>query len=329
MFHGFPPVKTVAAPGPQLNEEDEMEADEGCVLAYDLPKIEKVQIDASILLRLSKHGREQPRAFGQLLGMQIGDTVEISNVLPSVQTSLHGNNLSEEDRDKIDRDAEKETLSQFEKNGFDVYTVGRYASCPHDLYLSNRSVHNMMSGLETGNPCMFLALDPLRTNMGKLFLKAYAPTDNFLAMARAKLNATSETQMSDAMNIITHNIDMSGVIREIPVEITTSTLNKMFLSKLAAQPRNVTDQVLGSTHGLEKYTENAVMYMGDGMDRLRNDMQVRQYQQQQENQNPTGAGTIPLRVETRTLMTQLGQQTKYLSGVAATMAINADFAQKI
>lgn len=325
MYQGFPAISVVDAPHDEIDVQ-QLEKDQSGCLAFDLPPINLVQVDASVILRISKLGREHPRAFGHLLGMQIGNTVEVTNIMPSVQSKERDDTISDEEKAKMDEEMEAAFNSCYESAGFDTYSVGRYASCPHDQHFTGRTLSTVMHGFAKGHPCMLLAYDPLRTNMGKLYLKAYVPTDEYLNMHRAKLNATAQTQQSDFAAIMAHKVDVAGVLREVPVEISVSSLHKCFLHQLATEPRNVRDKVLARSNGLERYTGNSVRNIGDEVDKLRNDLQVRARLLQDEQNNGVH---IPLKIETRTLMTQLQNQTSHLACVATTMGINADFAQKL
>ena len=263
-----------------------------------MPIAEELRIDAAALLRLIKHSRDSaPRpVFGKLLGMQLRGVIEVTTVYPSVVTSMWGTQLSEEQRDEQDAQADKETLEHMKHAGLDTFPVGIYVGCPHSTFYVARNLRSMMEGAASGNPCVMLVYDPFKTMMGHLSLRAFVPTARF-----AEYNKTNPAYDAPL------NLE-AGLLQQIPVTIVASTLNQMVLYDVASRPRAVSNAF--EQEGGEQYLERSAQLVTENLDKLKNDM---------KNRVPTVEKALHIRA--------LIEQTSHIASISRSTVLKTDLAQ--
>lgn len=318
MFRNFPEVSVTKGPFHQLDEGYEATQADGFVLRTQFPTAVSVSIDAHCLLRMTKHARDahSRSAFGRLLGMQRSDrTLEITGAVPAVQTSIYGTQMTEEERDKKDTEDDQNHLNLMSKAGYDSFVVGRYAVCNFGLHLSLRQLQLMNAALKNGDPTVLLAYDPLRTSMGKLWLKAYVPGPKFFDAF------PDDDENKKPQEFSSEELATAGILREVPVEVRTSTLQDLYLrDTVVTKPRSVCNQ-LSAKGELGKYAERVLQGMSDGMDRLRTDVNTRSWALQ-------NGETVVFKPETQLMMQQLREQSTHLSAVCGGSMLALDFANK-
>lgn len=314
MLRHFPSVGVAKEVAPI--DDNEATCDTGAVMSTALPAIERVVIDVHAALRIVKHARDAaPRSvFGKLTGIQIGTTAEVSGAVPYVQTPSFGTQLTDEEREERDATEDAATFERFAAAGFDTFAVGRYACCSHGLHLTARQLSNLCDSIHNGEPALLIAYDPLRSSMGKPWLKALIPTAEFAETLKADKDP-------DAPGPKTLSITESGVLREVPIEIYASTLQGAVLRGLAAKPRNVVNEVVQHS-AVGRYTDRALHSLVENMDRLRSDVNARVYRSGHEE-----GGGVALRQETHVLVQQLREQSGHINAVAAGVSLNLDFAR--
>jgi hypothetical protein len=329
MYAGFPEV-AIAGKQKVLNVKHEQTAVEGAVMTMQFAPVKKVVLDSHALLSIIKHAKNfAPRnVFGKTLGMQFGDTLEISSCLPTIQTPTFGTQMTDEERDEKDAKDEADMMQQLLASGYDAFVVGRYAGCAHSTFLSPRQLTAMSHAIARGEPAVLIAYDPLRTNMGKLFLRALTPSDAFLQLYKNKMLGGTHPAPQLAQ---------SGLVVEVPVEVRNSALQEMLLHQFASKPRVVKNVMTGNGE-MGRYSERAMQLMTEGLDKLRSDVNARAWaaaQQAQrgpvagEEEDKTAGTVTALKPESHLLVQQLMEQAQHVSAVADGLALNLDFARNL
>uniref|UniRef100_A0A7S1W5K7 JAB1/MPN/MOV34 metalloenzyme domain-containing protein n=1 Tax=Neobodo designis TaxID=312471 RepID=A0A7S1W5K7_NEODS len=318
MFKGYPKVGATTALGAPIEEAD-FTRETGPVMTLDFPRVERVVIDAHALLRIVKHARDggTRTVSGTITGMQVGTVAEVTNAVPYVQSP------DAEDEGRRDRADHQALIDKLGASGFDRFPLGRYACCTHSTHLNSRHLMHLEGCVRRGEPSVVIAYDPLRSAMGKLYVKAYVLGDAYLAALREELDLAKRPDGDVAIDERRRHkkMDGEGMLKEVPVEVYASSLQQQLLSKLAQQPRHVHNSIIAN-HDLGRYTERSLSNTVDAMERLRADVSYRQARHRED-------GVAPLRAETHVLAQQLKEQARHLRAVAAGAALNLDFARKV
>jgi hypothetical protein len=320
MFAGYPDVGATVKPGSTIVEADSTRED-GPVMSLAFPNIERVTVDLHAALRIVKHARDGGSRVvsGTLTGMQIGTVGEVTNAVPYVQSQD-----AAEDEGRRDRADHQALIDKLGACGLDRFPLGRYTCCTHSAHVSGNNLKHHESCVKRGEPALVLAYDPLRTAMGKLYLKAYVLSDDYLQLIRDEMdfakgpNSDSAAALEDMRRA--KKLSGEGLLREVPVEISANTLQQQLLATLATRPRSVQNTIIAN-HDLGRYTERALTSTVDVLERLRIDVNYRQTRHREE-------GVAPLRAETHMLAQQLKDQSRHLNAIAGGSALNLDFARQ-
>ena len=295
-----------------IDMKQELSADDGVVMATQLPAINRVKLDCSAVLRIVKHARDfaPHKVHGDLLGVQLQDCVEVSSALPVITTSMYNaGGITEEERDRRDADDAERTLKLMRESGMGGLVVGRYAGASQSSYFSAHNIKEMMRGAVKGNPCLLIVYDPLRSQFGKLYLRAFTPTPAFLQRTRVGGDAKSHALPAG-----------TSLLREVPVAFDGSVLAKMVLYQhFATKPRNVTNVVV-ENGSIEQYNEKTLQLLMEGMEKLRGDLVSHSYA------NADGVASAELKMETQILCHQLTEQADHLACVSKGASLNVHFA---
>lgn len=300
MLQGSP---TFAAAGPaaKIDLEKEVKSEEGAAKASELPSINSVKIDASAALRIVKHARDNTphRVFGDLLGIQLGDCVEIANVQPHFpySGSIHETDAERKDRENRDERDAKNAVELLRGTGMGGIVCGSYVCASQSQYFSRQSISNLR-GLDRTEPSLLVIYDPLRSGFGKLYLRAFVPTEELYNFIK------SGEPMSKLPNL-------EGVFREIPIQFDGSVLSKILIQDMAAQPRAVQNS-LTAQGGLDQYNEKTLKALADGMDRLR----TAQYSSQGGDAAGKEGVAATLNMDAQVMARQLQEESRHMSEVA-------------
>ena len=334
MHRGFPSLSATA----QLPDLD-LRAEQlpgGATLRLEFPPVERVVMESQALLRILKHSKDgAPRSTtGMVLGIQLGTTVEVSNVIPQVQTNLYGTTMSEEERDFKDMEAEDKTLEYYRKAGWDTTVVGRYVGASHANWLAFRNLKYLEEQAVAGETALLIAYDPQRTAMGKLFVRALVPTPAFFEFCAAKAQKQQRVARGDAVEddataataAFDSELLAKGLIREVPISIYTSTAAKMVLAGLASKPRHVANRTVALTSNaarneLGAYTERTMHYLVEILDKLRYDYL--------DGRASGIDGSQSSQLDAVLMSQQLEEQAVHLNAVAGGASMNLDFARAL
>jgi len=196
---------------------------EESVSTYDyeseVPKISVrvVQLDGLVLLKMIKHCTENvPEVVtGQLLGLDVGEKLEVTNCFPGI---------SDERNDDESDEHQLEMMKNFRTINVDNNTVGWYQSALLGSWLNVSIIENQYSYQKEIPNSVVVVYDPIRTTQGRLALKAYRLTDDFMELY--KLGDLSHAGFAK------QQVDSTGIFEEIPIKVHNSHLVHGFLYEL-------------------------------------------------------------------------------------------------
>eukprot|EP00244_Chara_vulgaris_P009815 TRINITY_DN429_c1_g1_i1.p1 TRINITY_DN429_c1_g1~~TRINITY_DN429_c1_g1_i1.p1 ORF type:complete len:355 (+),score=68.83 TRINITY_DN429_c1_g1_i1:309-1373(+) len=173
-----------------------------------------VRVDGLVALKIIKHCKECVPALvtGQLLGLDIGSTLEVTNCFPFP-------NRGGEDDEDLDADGANYQLDMMRclrEVNVDNNTVGWYQSTYMGSFQTVELIETFLNYQESIKRCVCIIYDPLRSGQGVLSLKALKLTESFMEVYRAQ-NLTGEKLREKGIN-------WTNIFEEIRVDIYNSSL---------------------------------------------------------------------------------------------------------
>ncbi|EFJ10502.1 hypothetical protein SELMODRAFT_271999 [Selaginella moellendorffii] len=216
-----------------------------------------VQIDGLVVLKIIKHCKECMPALvtGQLLGLDIGTTLEITNCFPFPSRG------GEED-EELESDGanyQLEMMRCLREVNVDNNTVGWYQSTYMGSFQTVELIETFLNYQENIKRCVCIIYDPLRSSQGVLALKALRLTDSFMELYRSN-NFNGE-------KLREKNVTWQDIFEEIPVRISNSALVSALMTELETDsPATQCDfdrLVLSTNPFMEKNLEFLIECMDD------------------------------------------------------------------
>lgn len=260
-----------------------------------------VQLEGTALLKIAQHCKSSSAnqvVTGQLLGLDVGQTLEVTDSFP------FPSNLGDDDADSgpDGENYQLEMMRCLREINVDSNTVGWYQSTVSGSYQVVEIVETFISFMESLERCICIVYD-VSSNVGSGAVKAIRLTDAFVEAYREG-SLTVE-------KIIAKKLSWKDVFIEIPVSVHNSRLAMALAAEI--EPPSGINQLdldklaLGPGQALEKNLE----YLSDCLDDLVGEQnkisvyhnQLRRHQQQiaqwklarrAENQNRRAAGEEPL-----------------------------------
>lgn len=191
-----------------------------------------VQIDALVFMQIMKHCRQHtPKPVtGQLLGLDVGDTLQVTHSYGYVQR-MSDESGGHEDGEKY----QMETLKRLREVNVDSNTVGWYQTTHLGQFFSGTVIETQyLYQTEIARSCL-VVYDSLQSAIGKPAFKALQLTRDFMK-AYAEANEAGRAAMAE--------FPSSGMFQEIPVSINSSVIAEAFLLDWAiSDPISTTSQV--------------------------------------------------------------------------------------
>lgn len=211
---------------PQWNEDDGDDQDED-EPEYDRkfdfaegqafkPTIKQVQVDGLVLLKIIKHATEKaPEAVtGLLLGLDIDDRLEATNCFPTPTSEKE----EEEDEHQVTM------MKCLASVNVDNNTVGWYQSALLGTWCNASTIEEQYNYQKEIPNSVVIIYDPFSTTRGRLALKAFRLTTEFLELYAA--GDFSHTGFSK------RSLDSTKIFEEIPIKVHNSHLVHGFLYEL-------------------------------------------------------------------------------------------------
>lgn len=216
------PTKWHEEEEPELEEEEDeydrkVEYVEGMVAKAT---VQVVQLDGLVLLKIIKHASEKaPEAVtGLLLGLDIGDRLEATNCFPI----------------PVDKDDEDENgghqiamMKALAEVNVDNNTVGWYQSALLGTWCNRDTIDDQFKYQTEIPNSVVVVYDPSSTTRGRLALKAYRLTAEFM-----ELNASGDFSHTSFSR---RKLDSTKIFEEIPIKVHNSHLVHGFLYELREQ----------------------------------------------------------------------------------------------
>jgi len=248
----------------------------------DDPTLECVQLDGLVLLKIIKHCKENlpELVTGQLLGLDVGTTLEVTNCFP--YPSKTGDEDEEIQESSLGgAEYQIEMMRCLREVNVDNNTVGWYSSTYMGSFINEGSIETQYNYQEKINKkCIMLVYDPLKTSQGILSLKAYRLTLSFLELF--KNQTFTKESLSKAK--VTYN----DIFEEVPVKIHNSYLIKALLYEFQEDTNIESDFErlnLSTNPFLEKNLEFLIECLDDlGVEQNKFQYHQRNVQKQQSQQ---------------------------------------------
>jgi len=207
-------------------------------------------------LKIIQHCRQNipTTVFGHLLGLAVDGTLEITDCFP---LPMRG----EDEGDP--NEYSYEMMKCLREVNVDNNTVGWYQSSFLGLHLSQFLVDTQFDYQSDIHESVVLIYDPLATSHGTLALKAYRLSDVFLKLR--KENTFSKDSLTS------HNFSFKGMFESVPIELTTSNLEKALLYQF-----ELDDQLLDQHDSLDLAVDDYMEKNLDGLLSCVYDMQKEQ-----------------------------------------------------
>eukprot|EP00933_Yihiella_yeosuensis_P020209 TRINITY_DN16256_c3_g1_i1.p1 TRINITY_DN16256_c3_g1~~TRINITY_DN16256_c3_g1_i1.p1 ORF type:complete len:348 (-),score=82.17 TRINITY_DN16256_c3_g1_i1:153-1196(-) len=180
--------------------------------------LKAVQMDALVFLQIMKHCRQQaPQPVtGQLLGMDVGDDLQLTHSFGYVQKSASDEQSKEDDGEQYQMD----TLRRLREVNIDSNTVGWYQTTYLGQFISTTVIETQHLYQTEIPRSVLVVYDSLQAAIGKPAFKALQLTQEFMDMYRS----VSSVATGDFVDV-----PQNEMFREIPVVITASPLAECFL----------------------------------------------------------------------------------------------------
>lgn len=209
-------------------------------LEDDEGSIKQVEIDALVVLQIMKHCRQHvPSAVtGQLLGLDIDYTVQVTHSFGQIQKQPEGDPRDERTQSQGQEDTEQyqiDMLRRLREVNVDSNTVGWYQTTHLGQFFSDQVIETQYLYQTQIPHSVLLVFDPLQANIGKAALKAYRLAPTFVyRFAEAKEHGPQ--YLAD--------FPSAEMFEEIPVVVRSPLLVEAFLVDWAiSDPFSTTTQL--------------------------------------------------------------------------------------
>ncbi|GIX61019.1 eukaryotic initiation factor-3, subunit 3, putative [Babesia caballi] len=194
-----------------------------------------VEIDSLALLKAMKHCKDNypVPVNGQLLGLNVGNKLEVTNCFPYPQKRDIYNTLS---RDKnttnlTDKELEEKADEEFVKYQdkmtdllhdihIDCFSIGWYQTLHFGDVQSKEVIDNLVIYQEAVDMAIMLGFDPM-SSTGEISFKAYRASDQLLEVYHGA--------QGDVRNF--NSLKGTELLVEVPIVIKNSILSECFLSQ--------------------------------------------------------------------------------------------------
>ena len=213
--------------------------DDQQILDLDSEVITNVHLDGMALMKMIKHCKDNhavngSNAWGALLGMDMGGTLEVSNVfgLPGMRAERGD---EDERTTKSSMQYMAEMLRLLHQVNADVSPVGLYQGSFLGPFLNTAIVDGLNTlsllmereGQRGRGKAVMLVHDYAQLAQGNLVLKAYRLSPSFIdAYRKGKFSA---------QHLVEHRLTFSNVLIEIPVHVRNTALMDAMLSTLTTE----------------------------------------------------------------------------------------------
>uniref|UniRef100_H2YKZ6 Eukaryotic translation initiation factor 3 subunit H n=1 Tax=Ciona savignyi TaxID=51511 RepID=H2YKZ6_CIOSA len=257
--------------------------------------VKNIQIDSLVVLKMVKHCEEDsggPELVqGVLLGLVVGDTLEVTNCFPFPRTS------DTSDFDEVQY--QMDMMRSLRHVNIDHLHVGWYQSSYHGNFINRAFFDSQFSYQSSIEESVVLIYDPLKTTHGSLSLKAFRLTPKMMGLY--------DQRQFNYDVIKKEGLGFNDMYEEVPVNIRNSPLMSMLTLKLGKEdptPKRVDYLNLSHSSSLERQMK----LMMQSVDELTQESQrFLQYQRSSAKQHQNKVLNLQRRATENAARTQRGE----------------------
>jgi len=186
-----------------------------------------VQLDALVVVKIINHAKDNlpDLVTGQLLGLDVGNTLEVTNSFPF--PNRIGETEEETESEAMGgAEYQLEMMVRLREVNVDDNTVGWYSSTYMGSFVNESTLETQFNyqGSRSIKRSVLVIYDPLKTSQGVLSLKALRLTNRFMDLYK------EQKFTKDALT--KHGLSFDDIFEEIPIKIHNSLLTKALLWEL-------------------------------------------------------------------------------------------------
>jgi len=185
-----------------------------------------VELDGLVVLKIIKHCQQALPSFvtGQLLGLDVARTLEVTNCFPFPGRETAGGDSSAADDDSAEY--QMEMMRCLREVNVDNNTVGWYQSTYFSSFIDEQCVETQFNYQSNLKNCCMLIYDPSRARTSGIALRAFRLTDSFMSLysdGKVTYDALAGASSADKG---------AGVFVELPIKVRSSHLSSALLLEL-------------------------------------------------------------------------------------------------
>eukprot|EP00878_Enallax_costatus_P002206 GHUV01002377.1.p1 GENE.GHUV01002377.1~~GHUV01002377.1.p1 ORF type:complete len:333 (+),score=120.44 GHUV01002377.1:148-1146(+) len=210
--------------------------------------LKTVQLDGQVVLKIMQHcdGALPNVVTGQLLGLDVGQTMEVTDCFPfpSVEEDLES---------ASGQNYQQEFLRCLREVNVDNNTVGWYQSSTLGAYQTQEMIETFISYHDSIKKCVCIVYDPQKSQRGQVSLCAVRLKESFIDLFKE--------QKLTGKDLREAGVSWKDVFVEIPIKIHNSSLAQALIADL--------NPAAGATTGdLERLNLGNAAYLTKNMDNL-------------------------------------------------------------
>lgn len=321
MFTGFPSLP-LAGPAPAVDAEFEMGDENGCVRGVILKPVQQLRLSYPALchlLQISKQATKSRGMFGRVYGVQMGTTVEVTDVRGNLPKKMIDRDTeTREEVEKLreaERVAEKKAFDEmdaiFAEEELDSYQVGQFVvgSAVFNSY-SHITMAQLTELHDASKPTVLISYDPFRTGiLGRPFLRAFVPSEAYLQYHR--LSNTKDRSAKLPKFIQESGVTEHGVLREVPVSLDIDAFHCLGLASVQVAPIPSNYATMNS-ETVSDYISALVTSVSSNAQHLQNDLEREAKQSSREGNT---SGNLGQKIDTLLMLQHLREQTAHLEAL--------------
>ncbi|KPI82756.1 hypothetical protein ABL78_8232 [Leptomonas seymouri] len=321
MYAGFPKLQ-VTEVQPPVDEEKEKFDESGCVLCTEFPVPQTVRLTFPAVCALLYNARgatSSHNIFGDVIGLQIGDSVSITDVRfqPRIDVEEDDRMSQEEFSERLRKEREllRHDMSvqeaAYTDEFLDTNAIGQFVVCSarFDPY-SKRTMDKLRDLHDQGLPAILLTYDPFRTSLlGRPYIRAFTPTDAYykydvlVSKERGYQRRRGLAGYAKESGITKH-----GALHEIQVKLDVDAFHKLNLRHIQVNPVTDTFKAMESM-AVANYIEALLSSIRSNTEQLKSKLDYEGNAKDNSNV-PVGQDA-----ETMLLMKHLREQTDHLDAL--------------
>eukprot|EP00697_Spironema_sp_BW2_P002525 gnl/Spiro4/13346_TR7102_c0_g1_i1.p1 gnl/Spiro4/13346_TR7102_c0_g1~~gnl/Spiro4/13346_TR7102_c0_g1_i1.p1 ORF type:complete len:348 (+),score=105.41 gnl/Spiro4/13346_TR7102_c0_g1_i1:32-1045(+) len=252
--------------------------------------INTVQIEGLVLMKIIKHCKESfpDVVTGQLLGLDVKRTLEVTNCFPVPRPATSGEEEEETEDDGVLY--QMDMMKCLRLVNVDVNSVGWYHSTYMGSFVNEEFIKQLFNFQSSIKKSVVLIYDPLRTRQGKLSLRALRLTDDFMQLLKTvNFSQDSLTRLG---------LSFDNIFEELPIRIHNSLLSEALLYDLEQGQHTLKCDFdrfdLSLNPFLEKNMELIIEELDNlGLEQTRFQQYQRAYNRQQQKRHSDADGPTP------------------------------------